>query len=323
MHQRLPPKDGAPIRIAIASHVVLPPPPRLSVVLVVLNGAPWILGQLDALAAQRQPPEEWEVVVADNGSTDGTQALVMARAESFPVPLRIVDAGDVPGVSHARNVGASAARAPFLAFCDCDDMVSDTWVRDAHAALQDHGCVVGTVRVLEHPHDPASEVLNPEGLVGRGIHGCNFGVRRDVYFAVGGFDEGLPPYGCDDSEFSIRVREAGREIHAASGMVLYFRRTTGTRRMLRKVYLSGIAETVVWQRHPAIYGTRLTLRALLRDVLVWPVRAVRQVAAERRIDRSLVRSGVTAWAHLVGYLTWTRTGRAGEARLVHGPIDLG
>ncbi|RYC00735.1 glycosyltransferase [Nocardioides ganghwensis] len=323
MHgRRLVVNERAPARITITSHVVPPTPPSLSVVLIVLNGAQWIAAQLDALALQREAPEAWEVVVSDNGSTDGTQTLVMSYGDSFPVPLRLVDASSAPGVSHARNVGASAAEGHVLLFCDCDDIVSDTWVRDGYSALQTHVCVVGTSRVLEHPHNTSSEVLNPDGLVGRGIHGCNFGVRRDVYFAVGGFDESLPPYGCDDSEFSIRLRQAGHAIEPADGMVLYFRRTTGVRRTLRKVYLSAIAETVVWQRHPTIYGSRLTRRAILGDLMVWPIHAVRRVAAERRINRDLARSAVTAWAHVVGYLTWTRTRRAGEARLVFRPLDL-
>jgi glycosyltransferase involved in cell wall biosynthesis len=294
----------------------------VSVVLIVLNGAEWIGRQLDALARQRGGPAGWEVVVADNGSTDGTQDLVRSRAEAFPVPLRVVDASSTPGVSHARNIGASAARNPLLAFCDCDDMVSDTWVADAGSAMQEHECVVGTNRALVEPHDPHAVVLNPDGLVGRGIHGCNFGVHRDLFFAVGGFDESLPPYGCDDSEFSLRVLDAGHVITAAHGMELFFRRTEGLRPTLRKVYLSGIAETVVWQRHPATFDGRPTLAGVLGDLVAWPVRAARQLAARDATPKSLARSAVTAWAHVVGYLTWTRTGRAGSPRLVFEPYDV-
>lgn len=296
--------------------------PTLSVVLIVLNGASWIDRQLDALADQRGAPDSWELVVADNGSTDGTQGMVRARADSFPVPLRVVDASAMVGASHARNVGASAANARLLAFCDCDDVVDDGWVAAAVQALEDHVCVGGTNRALEEPHNPDSEVLNPGGLHGRGIQSCNFAVRRDVFFEVGGFDESLPPYGCEDSEFSIRVLKRGHRITPAPAMVLYFRRTVGFRRTLGKVYMSGIAETVVWLRHPDAFAQELSLRSVVVDLVSWPGRALRQRRAGQLSARRLARSAVTAWAHVVGYLTWIRTNRAGSARLVFEPYDV-
>ena len=291
-------------------------------VLIVLNGAPWIGSQLDALAKQRDAPEQWEVVVADNGSTDGTQALVLSRIDVFPVPLRLLDASRVPGASHARNVGASAARSTALAFCDCDDVVHERWAGEASRALTLHDCVVGINRELTEPRDAQSEVLNPGGLVGRGIQSCNFAVRRQVYFDVGGFDESLPPYGCEDSEFSIRLLERGHVITPALDMVLFFRRTVGFRPTLRKVYMSGIAETVVWRRHPHAFVHELTLRTVLVDLARWPVWAAGQMAARQLSPRRLARTAVTAWAHVVGYFTWIRVDRAGDARLVFEPYDV-
>lgn len=305
------------------SEVVPDTRPTISVVLIVLNGAPWIGRQLEALAGQRFGAGSWEVIVADNGSTDGTQELVEARAATFPVPLHLVDASARPGVSYARNVGASAARAPAMAFCDCDDVVHDDWVAQAALALEESVCVTGRIRELAEPHDPDSEILNPEGLAGRGIHGCNFAVRRHVFFEVGGFDESLPPYGCDDSEFSLRLLDRGHAIVAAPDMVLYFRRTVGLRPALRKVYLSGIAETVVWKRHPQLFDARLGMRNVLVELASWPMSAARGLVNGDSTTKGLARSAVTTWAHVVGHLTWIRTGRAGRARLVFDPYDVG
>ena len=299
------------------------PQPTLSVVMIVLNGAPWIGQQLDALAEQRGAPDSWELVVADNGSTDGTQDIVRSRVDAFPVPLRLVDASGAPGASHARNIGASAARAPALAFCDCDDVVHERWAAEASRALADHDCVMGINRALQEPRNADSEVLNPGGLVGRGIQSCNFAVLRDVYFEVGGFDESLPPYGCEDSEFSIRLRARGYQIAPAFDMVLYFRRTVGFRRTLGKVYMSGIAETVVWRRHPGAFAHELSLRTVLVDLARWPVWSARELAARRLSLRRLARTAVNAYAHVVGYVTWIRPDRAGEARLVFEPYDVG
>lgn len=289
--------------------------------MIVLNGAPWIGQQLEALTRQRNAPD-WELVVADNGSTDGTQEIVRARMADFAVPVRLVDASDAPGASHARNVGASAARGNFLAFCDCDDRADEHWVSEAAKALRTHHCVGGLNRVLHDPHNADSDVINPGGLHGRGIVSCNFAVRRDTFFAVGGFDESLPPYGIEDSEFSLRVLDRGLSIVAAPDMLLYFRRTVGFRKTMGKVYASGVAETVVWHRYPQNYGRPITLLAALGDLVKWPWAALRQVLAGEATGRGLARSAVTTWAHVVGYWTWVRRGRAGIPRLTFEPYDV-
>ncbi len=197
-----------------------------------------------------------------------------------------------------------------------------SWVGQANKALGDNKCVVGINRELRQPHDPHAEVLNPGGLVGRGLQSCNFGVQRDVFFQVGGFDESLPPYGCEDSEFSIRLLESGHTITPALEMVLYFRRTVGFRRTLRKVYMSGIAETVVWSRHPGASPHQLSLRTVLGDLVRWPGWAARQIVARQLSPKRLARTAVTAWAHVVGYVTWIRSDRAGRARLVFEPYEV-
>ena len=88
-------------------------PIALSVILPCFNASATIGHQLDALTAQRWD-KRWEVIVADNGSTDASRTV----AESYKdrLDLRVVDASDRKGASHARNVGASAARVPRLRF---------------------------------------------------------------------------------------------------------------------------------------------------------------------------------------------------------------
>jgi cellulose synthase/poly-beta-1,6-N-acetylglucosamine synthase-like glycosyltransferase len=93
-----------------------------SAIVPVLNGVETIGEMLDALAEQKTS-SQWEVVVADNGSSDGTRDLVRSRARDFPVPLRLIDASAVTGVAFARNAGALAASGVGIAFCDADDRV--------------------------------------------------------------------------------------------------------------------------------------------------------------------------------------------------------
>lgn len=227
-----------------------------SVVIPAYNGAATIQGQLTALAAQTTDLE-WEVVVADNNSTDGTAALVRQIAQDFPVDLRVVPADRAQGVSHARNAGALASRGEVIAFCDTDDRVAGGWVQAAWDAVRGGLDVVGGINLrLEDPWRPDTERIGG-GVVhepwGSTIQGCNFAVRSDLFFRLRGFDESLPAYGCEDIEFCVRASGAGARIGESEDMVLYFAETTGARAGLKKVASSAEAVVHVWARHPEVF----------------------------------------------------------------------
>ena len=76
--------------------------PRISVVIPVLDAAEWLGHQPAALAAQ-DVPVPWEVLVADNGSTDETVDVALSWRKDLP--LRLVDASERRGINHARTAG--------------------------------------------------------------------------------------------------------------------------------------------------------------------------------------------------------------------------
>jgi glycosyltransferase involved in cell wall biosynthesis len=96
---------------------------ELSVVIPARNAADTIGVQLESLVRQRFD-RPWEVVVVDNGSTDGTRAAVESFADRLP-GLRIVDASERQGIGYARNRGVEAACGRLIAYCDADDAVSE------------------------------------------------------------------------------------------------------------------------------------------------------------------------------------------------------
>jgi glycosyltransferase involved in cell wall biosynthesis len=93
---------------------------KLSVIIPCLNGAATIATQLAALARQ-QWDQPWEIVVADNGSTDESVGIV-ERYRGRLQNLRVADASARRG--RALNVGAKEATGDALVFCDVDDEVA-------------------------------------------------------------------------------------------------------------------------------------------------------------------------------------------------------
>ena len=131
-----------------------------SVIIPVYNGANYITQQLDALAAQTGNPS-FEVLVCDNGSTDDTRAVVESYNASYP--LRVVDASQRAGASHARNMGAVQAMGDVLIFCDGDDLVEPDWVA-SHLHVQNLYSPVIASGSLLHDRVNTPEVLRAYGL---------------------------------------------------------------------------------------------------------------------------------------------------------------
>ena len=92
----------------------------LSIIIPCRNAARTIEETLQALADQKWPAA-WEVIVADNGSTDNLARVVAKYTLRIP-HLRLVDASARRGASYARNIGVNAATGEYILFCDADDV---------------------------------------------------------------------------------------------------------------------------------------------------------------------------------------------------------
>lgn len=200
---------------------------ELSVVIAAKDAVASLPGQLDALLAQDWTGA-WEIVVADNGSTDETRELVGAYAQRDG-RLRLIDASSRPGAGFARNSGMSQARGRLFAFCDSDDVVAPGWVAAMADGLRSHDAIGGRnmFDLLNPPWVQQAFYAEPPDQLETfaGIFPfagtCNLGVRRSVAEAVGGFDEGFLIG--QDMEFCLRLWLGGYELAYVPAAVVQYR----------------------------------------------------------------------------------------------------
>lgn len=228
--------------------------PLISVVIPVRNGGKLLDEQLEALARQTFDGP-WEIILADNGSTDGTQARLYDWIDRLP--LRLVDASDRPGPAHARNVGGRAARAEVLAYIDADDVVDDRWLAELCAAAGPDILVGGA-------YDPTTlnppEVLHARGRTERAREldtgpagflpfsgSANFAIGKAVLLAVGGWDESLP--NCEDVELCWRSQLAGYELRFCESAVVNYRYLAGLKPLYRQMVDYARSEVQLYRRY--------------------------------------------------------------------------
>jgi len=219
-------------------------PALISVVIPVLNAADTLPAQLEALSGQTYGGK-WEVIVSDNGSTDGTPDLAQAWADRIP-GLRVVDGSDRKGQAHARNVGAAAARGDFIAFCDADDVATSGWLEGMAEAARSWDVVGGTLDhdSLNEPMvrswrsaQPREETPEDEAFM-PWAESANLGVRTPVFRELGGFNEDYAA--SEDVDFSWRVQLASYRLGFAPGAVVRYRHRMSLRPLMRQHYLYGV-----------------------------------------------------------------------------------
>lgn len=233
--------------------------------------------QLEALSRQEGAPA-FEVVVADNNSTDNPAALVEEWSDRLDI--RLVDACGPAGAAYARNVGMAAASGDKLLFCDADDVVARNWVEQGVHNLDQVEIFSGpaihaTDADLEGPLEeiwarldrelPGDAVLQPPVITDWPIIlGGNFGMTRRMALRVGGFDAALSR-GVEDNDLAIRVQQQGTGIAFAPNSRLVYRKSDDVSDVFGRHEVAGLWHMALcerhnlWDRSPHLRGRRWML----------------------------------------------------------------
>jgi GT2 family glycosyltransferase len=202
-----------------------PAPPTVSVVIPNWNGRRWLPGCLRSLSAQTLAAHE--VIVVDNGSTDGSLAYLRAEHPQTTV----LELGRNTGFAHAANCGLEAALGELVALINTDVVLEPDWLERMTTSVgADPGAASAACKMLQLD-DPgqvydAGDVLRRDGACEqRGRFGSDDGrwdvpgevfgacagaalYRREAVTAIGGFDERYFAY-LEDVDLALRLRLAG------------------------------------------------------------------------------------------------------------------
>ena len=207
----------------------------ISVVVTTRNRADMLGDCLRALARNRATAS-FEIIVADNGSTDGTREVVRAIAETCEVPVHYVREPR-QGASYGRNAGIARAAGRIVAFTDDDIQVSPDWVEGVHQLFNQHSdldCIGGAVLPIWSEPRPEwldSRHWSPLSVTDHGAkeflidagHPCclptsNLAFRRGVFDRIGGFSGNFPR--AQDHELQLRLwLNGGRELYSPTLVV--------------------------------------------------------------------------------------------------------
>lgn len=282
--------------------------PRVSVVVPTYDRRPHLEQLLPHLEERAGP--EVEVVIVDDGSSDGTSGLL--RSVSWAVTTSQPNGGPAA----ARNTGWRLARAPVVAFLDDDCTPGSGWPLGLLDAFEDDrvggvgGQVVGRDRSTLGAYVEVERLVDHGRDVDDGVDyliTANAAYRRSVLEELGGFDEAFPSAAGEDVDLSWRARDAGWRLVRSDVPVEHDHRT-GVREVLRTHRAHGRARALLDTRHPGRPASASASRALAPGVWRdrWDGYRSRGVGVIRRVGLLALRA-----AGLAGYAIGLRQGRRG------------
>lgn len=225
-------------------------PPLLSVVIPTYNRKVMLGKMIELLRDQTIPASEFEVVVVDDGGSDGTPEYIAALETPFRLHVVRQENG---GAAKARNLGAREASGEMIVFMD-DDLVPEPGMVESHrAALRSDRSMVVLGKLIPwgkghlgpwnrwedriYARHYAAVESNKRPPSGRRLYSGNFSLWRDAFLNAGGFDETLQRG--EDVELGFRLESRGARFTFSPGAAAYHAgyRTYGSWR--RSSYLYG------------------------------------------------------------------------------------
>lgn len=189
---------------------------RLTAIIPVYNSRSYLLQALQALTVSNRPPDE--VVVVDDGSTDGSGTLAQSLG------AHVIKLPDGPrGPARARNRGAAQAAGDLLLFLDADVVVHPETLAKIEAHFREQPDLVALFGSYDADPPSPGYVSRFKNLLHHFTHQTSFreastfwagcgAIRRETFLSLGGFDESYSNPAVEDIELGMRLKQAGHRI---------------------------------------------------------------------------------------------------------------
>ena len=202
----------------------------LSVVIPTYNRLPILTKCLRALESQQYDDQMitgYEVVVVDDGSTDGTIDWLRRHATDFP-HVKLFEQAHL-GPSAARNLGVDCSSGDTIVFIDSDLVVTDVFLQSHGVILRDNQQALGHDRFFTYGRvintanfdDPTAEPYKVTDFSAAFFATGNVAIAKHWLLEAGLFDTGFQLYGWEDLELGVRLKNLGLKLIKAPAAVGY------------------------------------------------------------------------------------------------------
>lgn len=260
---------------------------RATIQLCTYNRAALLERVLDACFEQTVPDDEYEVVLVNDGSTDGTAAAIERARGRAGCRFTVVTQPN-SGLAKGRNAGIARAAGERIAFIDDDVLVLPNFVAEhlRAAASRPEAIVRGGAIDVESFDELPPPVWSIRNYSGNYFWTTNVSVPLATIRGIGGFDEGFAEYGWEDIDVGLRLRARGiKAVFNPKALAYHFKprpRSLQVEKMLRQARSQARTAVRLAKLHP-------TWRTYLATGFNPAQRRFHAVARRLRLPDRLVR----------------------------------
>ncbi|PZV00018.1 MAG: family 2 glycosyl transferase [Pseudanabaena sp.] len=256
-----------------------------SIIIPTYNRLPILQKCLMAMEAQ-DFTQEYEIVVVDDGSTDGTIDFLQTHKTEFPHVQLFQQNHE--GAAIARNTGIDVAKGEIIVFIDSDLVVTPTFL-SAHAkAIAGHqqAFTYGSVINTNNFEDPTSAQVKLQDISTAFFATGNVAIAKQWLIKAGKFDTSFRQYGWEDLELGVRLKNLGLKLIKCPEAVGYHWHPAFTIDQLPRLVdveaQRGRMGVVFYQKHPT-WEVRMMIQMTWLHVLLWGTLSLGGLLNERSL----------------------------------------
>lgn len=230
---------------------------HISIIIPVYNDPNGIKDTLNSLVNQDYSQENFEIIIADNRSTDSTLNIINEFCREYPKLIRLVIEDKIQSSYAARNKGIESSKGSIIAFIDSDMSVDRDWLKKISQSLKEHqwdylGCDVE----IYYKNRSAYEIYNKiKGFPIRNyVNKSNFAptcclvVRKILFDKLGPFNPRLVSSG--DYEFGNRVFGSAYNIYFDQNIIMRHPARSSLRKILQQSFRIGRGQEQLLKYYP-------------------------------------------------------------------------
>ena len=256
-----------------------------SVIIPTYNRLPILQKCLQAMEVQdfTQP---YEIVLVDDGSTDGTVEFLQSHSDEFPHVRLYLQNHE--GAAIARNTGIDLAAGDTIVFIDSDLVVTPVFLSSHAKALagRDRAFTYGLVINTSNFDDPTSEQAKIQDISTAFFATGNVAISKHWLLEAGKFDTSFRQYGWEDLELGVRLKKLGLKLIKCPEAVGYHWHPAFTIDQLPRLVdveaQRGRMGVVFYQKHPT-WEVRLMIQMTWLHVILWGVLSLGGLLNERSL----------------------------------------
>jgi len=232
----------------------------ISVIIPVYNDPDGLEDTLQSLVKQNYPQDSFEIIVADNGSTNSTPDVAREFLQQYPELIKIVIEDEIQSSYAARNKGVKVAKGDIIAFIDADMSVENDWLERISLSMKENDAdyLACKVNIYSESNSvfaiynqlsgfPLEEYINNRHFAPT----CCLVVRKDIFDDIGHFDPNLISSG--DYEFGNRVHSSDYKLYYDPDIVMKHPARSSYRQLMKKSFRIGRGFYQLSYHYPQLY----------------------------------------------------------------------